>query len=148
MKKNIMVLFGLLLLVGCTSAEQVVVCEKEFNDEQRIIRNISLYHTRNAVNKVVSVDEIYFDDVFTKEAYEQLVIDLESKLTGAKSLSYTIEELDDKIVITSTLVDIANAQANELTFIGMSPEISEDAIGLEETIAANEANDFTCSIQE
>lgn len=147
MKKIVLVLIGL-LLVGCSTSDKVVVCEKEFNENQRIIRNISLHHTKNAVTKVVSVDEIYFDDVFTKEAYGELVLDLESKLSGAKSLSYTVEELEDKVIVTSTLIDISNAQANELTFIGMQPEISEDAIGLNETVAANEAIGFVCTITE
>lgn len=146
MKKTIFIIL-LIILVGCSNSNEVI-CSKEFNEEFKIARMITLKNSGNKIETVISVDEIYFDDVFTKEIFTDLEEEFVKRSETMANLTYTIEELEDKVVITSTISDFMTAQSSELSFIGMNPEILENQIGLKETIAANEANGFICAVVE
>ena len=147
MKKTIIGL--LLFLVACSSADKgTVICKIEYEEDFKINRSIALTYTGNAINQVESIDEIFFDDNFTKEMYAELKEDLEEKYASSKLLTYSIEELDESIVITSRVLDYFKATISELSFVGIELGDAEYGPGLKETKLINENNGYSCEVVE
>lgn len=139
----------LLLLVGCTSPDKgTLICTNEYNEDIKISRSIALAYSGNAITDVESIDEIYYGDNFNKEMYQDLVEDLEEKYASSKLLTYTIEEKEESIIVTSKLSDYNKAVMSELSFVGISLDDIEYKPGLKETKLINEQNGYVCEVNQ
>lgn len=145
MKK--IILGVLLFLVGCGSSINSTVCTIQYDDVNKIDRSIMLEHNENKIVRVESVDKIYFDEVFTLEVYEVLKETLETKFADALTLTYELEQVEDGVIIKSTISDYATATSIELAFVGISLENTEYAPGLSETVLINEASGYVCTTE-
>ena len=143
--KKLIILF-LLVLVGCSNTNETVTCSIQYDESQKIERQIVLSHEENKIVKIETVDKIYFDEVFTKDDFSVLKEEIELKLADAKHLTYEILENGDHVEITSTLKNIEEAFANELTFIGIEINDKDLPLGLKETIKLNEEAGYVCPI--
>lgn len=146
MKKLVVLL--LVFLVGCSTSTNQVICEIEYSDTQKIERSLLISHKDNTITKVEAVDKIYFDDIFTPEAFEKLETEIASKLGDAKHLEYELIKQSDHVELTAKLVNIENAYANELSFIGIEINDKEMPLGLKETLELNKQAGYTCSTEE
>ena len=138
----------LVFLVGCSNSVGQVVCEIEYADKQKIERSLLISYRDNTITKVEAVDKIYFDDIFTAEAFEKLSEEIESKLGEAKRLQYELVKQSDHVEMTAKLSDIENAYANELSFIGLEINDKEMPLGLKETLELNEVAGYVCKTEQ
>lgn len=146
MKKLVVLL--LLFLVGCSNSSGDVICEIQYEEKHKIDRSVMISYTDNLISTVQSVDKIYFDDVFDEETFKKLEKELDSKLVEAKHLTYELINQGEYVEVRSTIVDIENAHANELSFIGLEINDKEMPLGLKETIALNEAAGYVCTTEK
>lgn len=146
MKKIIILLF--LFLVSCSPRHESVVCTKEFSEPLRTNREIVITYSKNEIIKIDNTDKLYFDDNYTKEDFVKLEADLAEKLNEELNLAYSFEYFNDYVLIVSSLSNIKNASAKELSFVGLDFEDKEFELGLNETIRFNEALGFVCSVSD
>lgn len=145
MKK--LVILILLFLVACTTNDVgQVKCVKDFEEPLVIKREMILNYRNNKIVKIENSDQLYFDTNFTKADFEKLEIDLADKLAQEKNIEYAFEYFEDYVLVASTLVNVDDASARELTFIGIEKDEKEFTSGLEQTIRFNEKEGFVCEV--
>lgn len=145
MKRFIVLL--LLFLVACNTNEVgQVKCVKDFSEPLVIKREMILNYRNNEIVKIENSDQLFFDANFTKAEFEKLEADLADKLVDEKNMEYSFEYFEDYVLVVSSLVNIDEASARELSFIGIEKDEKEFTSGLEQTVRFNEKEGFVCEI--
>lgn len=147
MKRYIILL--ILLLTGCSTAQESVLCKIVYDDEAgKIERSLLIVHRRNEVVSIESEDKIYFDDAFTAEKANKLQAELVDKYKNESNITFTAEVLGDNLSVVAKLSNFSKASDLELSMMGLSVTDKTLPIGLDETLLVNEINGYACEALE
>ena len=142
--KRLIILF-ILLLTGCSTAQQSVMCQVVYDDEAgKVERSLLITHKDNEVVSVKSEDKIYFDDALTQEMAEKLQGELVEKYKNESNITYNTEVMSDYLKISAKLSNFAKASDLELSMIGLSVTDKTLPVGLSETLLLNQINGYSC----